>query len=105
MDRLLHVCVCVCVGGPRLAQNPFFSAHQHAAGLPLGARRYIDYILETVSRREVLQYLCFQPTVFWHTLLYKDRCAGLPVERLAGWDEGVFRSHVDGWKPAMQSTR
>lgn len=36
---------------------------------------YIDYILETLGKRELLQYLSFTPTRMWHALLYKDRCA------------------------------
>uniref|UniRef100_A0A1D2A3C0 DNA polymerase epsilon catalytic subunit n=1 Tax=Auxenochlorella protothecoides TaxID=3075 RepID=A0A1D2A3C0_AUXPR len=34
---------------------------------------YIDYILETLGKRELLQYLSFTPTRMWHALLYKDR--------------------------------
>lgn len=35
---------------------------------------YADYILETLGKRELLQYISFTPTRMWHALLYKDRC-------------------------------
>lgn len=35
---------------------------------------YTDYLLDTLGRRELLQWLSLTPARFWHTLLFKDRC-------------------------------
>ncbi|PRW20477.1 DNA polymerase epsilon catalytic subunit A [Chlorella sorokiniana] len=34
---------------------------------------YADYILDTLSKRELFQWLSLTPHKFWHTLLWKDR--------------------------------
>ncbi|EFN52544.1 hypothetical protein CHLNCDRAFT_26745 [Chlorella variabilis] len=34
---------------------------------------YADYILHTLSKRELFQWLSLTPSKFWHTLLLKDR--------------------------------
>lgn len=36
---------------------------------------YVDYVLETLSRRELFQWLSLAPLKFWHTLLWRDRWA------------------------------
>ena len=37
--------------------------------------RYADYLLDTISKRELFQWLSLTPARFWHTLLHKDRWA------------------------------
>ena len=34
---------------------------------------YADYLLETVAKRELFQWLSLTPTKFWHALLFRDR--------------------------------
>ena len=41
---------------------------------------YVDYILETLSKRELFQHLSLAPARFWHTLLFADRYNYIGVE-------------------------
>jgi hypothetical protein len=38
-----------------------------------GPRRYVDYLLEALKRRELFQWLTLAPAGFLHTLLFRDR--------------------------------
>ena len=38
-------------------------------------RSYADYLLDTLAKRELFQWLSLTPARFWHTLLFADRCA------------------------------
>jgi hypothetical protein len=40
---------------------------------PVRYCRYVDYLLDTLSRRELFQWLSLTPSKFWHTLLLRDR--------------------------------
>ena len=38
-----------------------------------GMRRYVDYLLDALKRRELFSWLHFTPQTFWHVLLLRDR--------------------------------
>ncbi|GAB4815178.1 hypothetical protein N2152v2_002224 [Parachlorella kessleri] len=54
---------------------------------------YIDYILETVAKRELFQWLSLTPIKFWHALLFRDRynylglLASVPHELVASLEQ------------------
>ena len=39
----------------------------------VGAIGYVDYVLETLRRKELFQWLALSPSRAWHTLLFADR--------------------------------
>jgi hypothetical protein len=63
--------------------EPFFVPHSVSRNLhlmyciyctaPYRPCRYTDYILDTLAKRELFQWLSLSPAKFWHTLLLKDR--------------------------------
>lgn len=56
---------------PALVKQRLLTCHiQH-----LFPRSYTDYILDTLAKRELFQWLSLTPAKFWHTLLWKDRWA------------------------------
>lgn len=36
-------------------------------------RRYVDYLLDALNKRELFGLLHLHPMQFWHTLLFRDR--------------------------------
>jgi hypothetical protein len=36
-------------------------------------RRYVDYLLDALHKRELFRMLPLTPKQFWHTLLFRDR--------------------------------
>jgi len=67
--------------------NPSTSSAQTSDQPWASLCRYIDYILETVAKRELFQWLSLSSTKFWHALLFRDRCVVLVIVG------GVLQSH------------
>ncbi len=66
-----------------LSANRLEKASPYICWLP-SCCRYVDYILETVSKRELFQWLSLAPTKWWHALLLRDRCAAPRCALLGG---------------------
>jgi hypothetical protein len=74
-----HCCAVHAVTAAAFKVSTVCSVHScaklaHLTRVPL-YRRYVDYLLGALSRRELFCWLSLSPSKFWHTLLLRDRWA------------------------------
>jgi hypothetical protein len=72
-----HCCAVHAVTAAAFKVSTVCSVHScaklaHLTRVPL-YRRYVDYLLGALSRRELFCWLSLSPSKFWHTLLLRDR--------------------------------